>query len=206
MHSFTGSPDGAEPFINCNNLALDGHGNLYGTTYLGGTPNFGIVFKLMPQTSGAWTEKILHTFQGGADGAKPLAGVVLHGSGNVYGTSNIGGTGRYGMVFKLSAAKGYAKTILHDFSLSDVAVAYPNGVIFDASGNLYGTTAYAAFKLTPEATGWSETLIWRWNNSLDGVQIFAPVTMDTEGNLWGTTTWGGTAGDTTGGVAFEITL
>jgi len=93
LYSFKGGPvDGANP-----------HAPLFRD---GGTPNFGIVFKLMPQTSGAWSEKILHTFQGGADGAKPLAGVVLDGSGNVYGTSNIGGTGRYGTVFKLSAEQG----------------------------------------------------------------------------------------------------
>jgi uncharacterized repeat protein (TIGR03803 family) len=204
LHSFTGSPDGAEPFINCTTLALDSQGNLYGSTYQGGAANAGIVFKLTPQTSDVWTEKILHTFQGGADGAKPLAGVILDRSGNVYGTTNVGGSGKYGTVFKLTAANGYAKTILHDFSLSDVAVAYPNGLIFDPSGNLYGTTEYAAFKLTPGETGWSETLIWYWNNSLDGLQIFAPLTIDAQGNLWGTTTWGGTAGDTRGGVAFEI--
>jgi uncharacterized repeat protein (TIGR03803 family) len=204
LHSFAGNADGAEPFVNCTTLALDGHGNLYGSTYVGGAADAGTVFKLTRQTSGAWTERILHTFQGGADGAKPLAGVILDKSGNVYGTTTLGGSGKYGTVFKLTAANDYAKTILHNFSLSDVAVAYPNGLIFDASGNLIGTTEYAAFKLTHESTGWSESLIWDWNNALDGVQIFAPVMMDAQGNLWGTTTWGGTAGDTTGGVAFEL--
>jgi len=204
LHSFAGNLDGAEPFVNCTTLALDSHGNLYGSTYAGGAANAGTAFKLTRQTSGAWTERILHTFQGGADGTRPLAGVILDKSGNVYGTTTLGGSGKYGTVFELTAANGYAKTILHNFSLTDAAVAYPNGLIFDASDNLIGTTEYAAFKLTHESTGWSETLIWYWNNALDGVQIFAPVIMDAQGNLWGTTTWGGTAGDTTGGVAFEL--
>jgi len=204
LHSFTGNQDGAEPFIDCATLALDGLGNVYGSTYLGGPANAGIVFRLTPQTSGVWTEKILYSFKGGADGEKAFSGVILDKSGNVYGSTSQGGSGRYGTVFKLTAANGYAKTILHDFSLSDPALAYPNALIFDGKGDLIGTTEYAAFKLTPGAAGWNETVIWRWDNALDGLSIFAPVIMDAHGNLWGTTTWGGTAGDTTGGVAFEI--
>ncbi len=88
------------------------------SSYQGGAANAGVVFELIPQTSGAWTEKILYTFQGGADGSQPLCAVILDKSGNVYGTTLRGGTSiGSGTVFKLTAANAYAKTILHDFNV-----------------------------------------------------------------------------------------
>jgi uncharacterized repeat protein (TIGR03803 family) len=66
-------------------LAMDASGNLYGSTYEGGTANAGTVFKLSPptKTSTTWSEKILYTFQDGTDGSKPFTGVILDKSGNV---------------------------------------------------------------------------------------------------------------------------
>lgn len=56
LHNFTGNPDGATPFIHCAPLVFDSLGSLYGTTTQGGAAGAGIVFKLTPQKSGAWTE------------------------------------------------------------------------------------------------------------------------------------------------------
>jgi len=47
-----------------------------------------------------FTYKVLHRFQG-ADGIAPLAGVILDKKGNIYGTTSTGGTGGYGVVFKI---------------------------------------------------------------------------------------------------------
>ncbi len=66
-----------------------------GTTYLGGTANLGVVFKLH-----AGTYQTLHSFQGGSDGANPYAGVTLDSSGNVYGTTYLGGAANAGTVYK----------------------------------------------------------------------------------------------------------
>jgi uncharacterized repeat protein (TIGR03803 family) len=208
LHSFTGNSDGATPFLNETTLALDAHGNIYGSTYRGGAADAGIVFKLSPpKTSGAWTEKILYTFQGGADGSQPFTGVTLDKAGNVYGGTLRGGTHiGSGTIFKLTAANGYAKTILHNFTLTDPAVDIPNTPIIDANGNLYGTTEYALFKLTPGSTGWEETALWNWQVSGvgTGLTLYAPQTVDAEGNFYGTTVWGGQAGFSTGGVAWEV--
>jgi uncharacterized repeat protein (TIGR03803 family) len=209
LHSFTGGTDGAAPFIFETALTLDGLGNIYGSTYEGGgAANAGIVFELIPQTSGAWTEKILYTFQGGADGSESLCGVILDKSANVYGTTLKGGTQiGSGTVFKLTAASGYAKTILHDFSVfTDPAKEAPHTLLFDASGNLFGTTEYALYKLTPGSSGWTETALWVFDSSQDGGAntVYEPAIMDAQGHFWGATLWGGPAGSTTGGIAWEL--
>jgi uncharacterized repeat protein (TIGR03803 family) len=211
LHSFAGGTDGAGPFMFLTTLALDGLGNIYGATYEGGAANAGIVFELIPQSSGTYAEKILYTFQGGADGSQAATGVILDKSGNVYGTTFRGGTSiGDGAVFMLTAANGYAKTVLHDFNhLTDPALATPHGLILGASGVIYGTTEYALYKLTPGTSGFSETVLCQTNNSadpnfLDGNTIYAPAIMDAQGNFWGATLWGGQAGQFTGGVAWEL--
>jgi hypothetical protein len=107
----------------------------------------------------------------------------------------------------LTAANGYAKTILHDFNvLTDPAKEAPHTLLFDADGNLFGTTEYALYKLTPGPSGWSETPLWVFGNLQDGGAntVYEPAIMDAQGHFWGATLWGGPAGATTGGVAWEF--
>ena len=75
-------------------LVLDGQGNLYGTVLGGGVAyDSGIVFKL--DREGKLT--VLHSFfRNGGDGYSPYAGLVRDRSGNLYGTTYYGGTGRCG--------------------------------------------------------------------------------------------------------------
>jgi uncharacterized repeat protein (TIGR03803 family) len=68
-------------------LVRDSAGNLYGTTYFGGTNDAGIVFKL----DGTGKETVLHSFTGGTDGAHPWAGLTMDAVGNLYGTTQAGG-------------------------------------------------------------------------------------------------------------------
>lgn len=91
LHSFSGT-DGANPFAD---LVLDSSGNLYGTTFGGGSGSGGTVFKL--NTSGS-PFAVLYSFSGGDDGGKPHAGLVLDSSGNLYGTT----FGGYGTVFEIA--------------------------------------------------------------------------------------------------------
>ena len=211
LHSFAGGTDGSEPLMFQTTLTLDGHGNIYGSTNHGGAAaSAGIVFELIPQTSGAYAEKILYTFQGGAVGGNPLTGVSLDQSGNVYGGVLKGGTqAGSGAIFKLTAANGYAMTFVHDFNIfTDPAKSAPHRpFFFDTSGNLYGTTEYALYKLTPALGGFSETVLWVWDGQTlngNGNTVYAPAIMDSQGHFWGTTLWGGQAGSLTGGVAWEL--
>jgi uncharacterized repeat protein (TIGR03803 family) len=99
LHSFcarTGCSDGSHPRAD---LVMDTAGNLYGTTYYGGTNNVGTVFKLSPNG----TETVLHSFAAnGSDGTYPYAGVVTDTMGNLYGTTYSGGANGYGTVFKVT--------------------------------------------------------------------------------------------------------
>ena len=99
LHSFAGGSDGA--FADAG-VAIGG-GVLYGTTYNGGTSGLGTVFSLTPPTvsGGPWTEKVLHSFTGGGDGANPEATVAIYG-GTLYGTTFYGGSSGNGTVFSLA--------------------------------------------------------------------------------------------------------
>jgi len=74
IYSFAGGTDGANPF---SNLVADATGNLYGTTYFGGSPNCvggcGTVFELI-RTKGGWQHQVLYSFAGGHRRCEPLGG------------------------------------------------------------------------------------------------------------------------------------
>jgi len=211
LHTFSGANDGNSPYAP---VIFDRHGNLYGTTYEGGETGLGIVYRLSPHPSGAWTEQILHTFAGqtGNDGAETFSGVVLDAAGNLYGTTFSGGEFNYGAVFELVAEKGFASKLLHSFQLNGVDGTFPNGVIFDAVGNLWGTTqgagaldgAGTVFKMTPGPNGWTESVLYTFEGSAQGVYPDVSPLIDPAGRIYGTTIWGGTLGSTNGGVTFQF--
>jgi len=122
-------------------LTMDAAGNLYGTT-IGGYAGDGTVYELSPTASGPWTATVLHTFEK-SDGYQPLAGVVFDAAGNLFGTTQLGGTFNEGTVFELSAAAGgeWTFALLHSFNDNGSDGYLPqSNVMVGASGNLYGTT------------------------------------------------------------------
>ena len=96
LASFNGT-DGAGPF---GVLIMDNSGNLYGTTDGGGTSGDGTVFEL-PQ--GSSTIATLVNFNG-SNGADPESSLVMDSSGNLYGTTDLGGAYGQGTVFELAGA------------------------------------------------------------------------------------------------------
>jgi uncharacterized repeat protein (TIGR03803 family) len=210
LHSFTGKPDGAGPFAA---PLLDAAGNLFGTTYYGGARNDGAVYKLAPQPDGSWAETVLYSFKGGSDGVNPGAPLIADRSGNLYGTTAVGGSAGCGIAFKLTAASDWAETVLHTFlGITDDDGENPNGLTFGPRGVLYGTTVGGGtdnpgtiFRLTPsESGGWTETVLYNFTAGLTGAYPSVGLTLGPNGGLYGTTLWGGPAGDTVGGVAFEF--
>jgi len=216
LHSFTGV-DGSYPVAG---LIWDNAGNLYGTTYWGGThDNRGTAFELMPNADGTWTRKVLHYFGAGNDGAHPIGGLVFDAAGNLYGTTSEGGAYcesdvRFGCgtVFELSpnGAGGWTERILHNFG-DGLDGTFPHaGLIWDSAGNLYGTTTEGGshnergtvFELTPRGDGtWTEKTLHNFANSFDGSYAQAPLIFDAAGNLYGTTHLGGAYGE---GTVYEL--
>jgi uncharacterized repeat protein (TIGR03803 family) len=130
LHSFDVT-DGAVPYAG---LIQATDGNLYGTTYAGGANNgYGTVFKIT--TSGTLTT--LHSFDA-TDGAGPYAGLVQATNGDLYGTTEYGGSnGGFGTVFKITPSG--TLTTLHSFDATDGAGPYA-GLVQATNGDFYGTT------------------------------------------------------------------
>jgi uncharacterized repeat protein (TIGR03803 family) len=120
-------------------LIFDRAGNLYGTDFYGGAHGWGTVFELTPNSNGQWTEHTLHQFSG-ADGGQPYAGLSFDATGNLYGTTTVGGAHNYGVVFKLTpASHGWKYRVLYAFTNKPGSSPW-GSVTFDGAGNLYGTT------------------------------------------------------------------
>src|SRR6516225_8523557 len=124
LHVFGAGLDGAAPNAS---LVWDADGNLYGTTSNGGSHNRGTVFELSPDGSGGWTERVLHNFGRGLDGAGPDYGLIWDNAGNLYGTTNAGGThcpsAACGTVFEMTpnGSGGWTEKVLHNFGGADGA-------------------------------------------------------------------------------------
>ena len=212
LHSFIeNGKDGNFPL---DNLIFDTAGNLYGTTWAGGTHNLGTIFELTPQAGGGWIESVLHSFGAdGKDGNTPYAGLTFDAAGNLYGTTSAGGAYNLGTVFQLAPKEGgtWTERVLYHFKMNGQDGVDPEAnLIFDAAGNLYGTTDHGGangsgtvFELTLEAGGrWTEKVLHSFGSGTDGILPQAGVIFDTTGNLYGATFFGGDHGY---GTAFELT-
>lgn len=191
LYSFSGTGDGYEPY---GGLVIDSNGNLYGTTLYGGL-GYGNVFEL--DAANNYAETVLHNFSYG-DGSNPYGNLVLDSNNNLYGTTEIGGNGGYGVVYELVAASSYAETVLHNFAYDSGGAEPVAGLFRDSAGNLYGTTAYGGssqgygvvFKLDA-SNNFAESLLHTFSGS-DGGYPYAGISVDQSGNFYGTTSYGGT--------------
>jgi uncharacterized repeat protein (TIGR03803 family) len=82
-------------------LIFDQAGNLYSVTYSGGADNYGVVFKLTPNSNGGWHETVLHAFLD-HPGAAPYAGLIFDAAGNLYGTTKGDNSKTFGSVFEIT--------------------------------------------------------------------------------------------------------
>ena len=203
LYSFTGGNDGTNPPAT---VTLDAHGNLYGTTSLGGANSEGVVYELS-RTGSGWKQTLLYTFQGLSDGQNPVGGVVVDGDGNLYGTTFDGGDNGGGTVYELSpSASGWTFTTLYSFT---GIYGGPYNKLTLAKGSIYGTTEAdgangfgSVFKLTPGTKGWTFTDLHDFTGGSDGAAIYGSVAVDSNGNVFGATNEGGSLNQ---GLIFEIT-
>lgn len=191
-------------YINQNlagGVVRDSAGNLYGAAALSGYryPPTGYVFQ-MTESSGVWTVNPIHYFEDGS----PQAGLILDGTGHLYGTTPSGGPNGAGTVYKLDT-DGSDFNILYSFSGSYGGPV--DNLVMDSAENLYGT-AYrdgahlygSVFELSPSSGGWIYTDLYDFTGGSDGGYPSGGVALDANGTLYGTTTSGGSGN----GVVWEI--
>jgi uncharacterized repeat protein (TIGR03803 family) len=201
LGSFDGT-NGSDPL---GGLVMDGSGNLYGTNYGGGGHGDGTIFEV-----GQGKDRItrLASFKFDTTGARPVGGLILDGSGNLYGTTSSGGAFSGGTVFDLAQGSGKITT-LHSFLAANEGYRPLAGLVMDGSGNLYGTTfqggaldlsGYGTVFELPAGSG-NNTTLASFNNRTDGSHPHSALIMDSSGNLYGTAYAGGASGD---GTVFEL--
>ncbi len=211
LHDFVEYPQGGGLWPQAG-LVMDAYGNLYGTTFIGGAHGFtegdpdpiggdGTVFKVTPNGS----ESLVYSF--GAydnDGVFPASDLVVDREGNLYGTTELGGSANDGIIFKID--KSGAETVLHSFSCSDGAFPV-GGLVMDREGNLYGTAneGGSGSSCTAESPGNGVVFKLGRSGEFSVLHDFAgspadashpadTLLLDREGNLYGTA-GGGEYGD-----------
>ena len=197
LYSFVGSPtDGAHPW----ELVQASDGNFYGTTFAGGTVNSGTVFRISP--GGSYSN--LYSFGSHTnDGLSIHFGLVQGGDGNLYGTTEKGGTAGLGTVYRISTSGSY--TSLYSFVGPPADGANPLCLLVQGSdSNFYGTTVFGGtstncgvgvgcgtvFRFSPSG---GETNLFSFAVSLTGgATPFCGLARGSDGNFYGMTYAGGT--------------
>ncbi len=197
----------------------DAAGNLYGSTYYGGSvicestfEGCGVIFRI--DSAGAYSA--LYSFTGPpTDGSRPNGPPIRDGAGNLYGTTFYGGPAtvvNYGLgagtVYKVDP-RG-VETIVYNFNGVTDGGSPTSGVIRDNAGNLYGVAQETGegggvsnngvvYKLD---TGGNLTVLYAFTGGADGGGPTGPLTLNpATGDLYGTAGYGGLHG---GGVIFKV--
>ncbi len=162
LHTFGGSPDGANggPVVN------DTAGNIYGLTYTGGNKGGGTIYKLSHNSSG-WKESIIQSFDRVAEGLQP-SGLTIDSTGHLYGTTLQGGTlagncqsrqnpNGCGIDFEFTQSQSgtWTEKVLYVFT-DGADGDEPHGLLRMANGDLFGAAEFGGtagvgtvYKLVP---------------------------------------------------------
>jgi|CZKJ01.1.fsa_nt_gi uncharacterized repeat protein (TIGR03803 family) len=195
-----------------NGVAVTPAGKVFGTT---STPfgfyyTQGSLFELTPRSPGAWGMNLVYVFPF-TDGQWPSPGLVADVAGNLYGTTQYGGTSNLGMVFELSpTANGWKESTLYNFNSAaggTYASAGASTLTSDGKGNLFGTTGFggvsslgSVFELSPTAGGgWQEQDLYSFAENAEPV---GGLVFGATGQIYGVNNIGGANGV---GSVFQMT-
>jgi uncharacterized repeat protein (TIGR03803 family) len=201
LYSFIGGHDGDNPIAG---LVQGNDGNLYGTTYEGGTNGEGTIFRV----TASGTETPLYSFTDGSDGSHPYAGLIQASDGNLYGTTEFGGTNGDGVVFRMTT--NGVLTPLYSFTGGHDGEDPRGGLVQASDGYLYGTATGGGtngdgtvFRIT---TNGVLMPLYSFTGGHDGTFPEAALVQANDGYLYGTTYQGGISNFISGyGVVFRIT-
>jgi uncharacterized repeat protein (TIGR03803 family) len=196
---------------------LDSSGNIYGVTDFGGQFQSGVVWELSPNLGGGWTETVLYSFcslENCADGSFPESGLVWDKSGNLYGTTLDGGTGRHdrgdntgGTLYELSrGTSGWTERVVENFPFTAGSLG-PASI--DPWGNVYTTISAVSSDNPPfdgvvARTNPTRGLQVFYFNGTDGSNPLFGVIIDAKRKMLYGTVENGRVGASCGGV-FQIT-
>lgn len=203
IHRFAGA-DGQMPL---GDLTFDSSGNIYGTTFEGGSAGNGVVYELTP-SGGDWTETVVYSPANSGIGTLVDDGIVFDNSGDINGVFALGGPYGYGAVYQLSpSGSGWIEQTVYGFTGGSDGAEPFAGLMRDSSGNLYGATigdgnggGGTEFELINSNGAWTFTTLYGFSGSYGGGPDEKPV-MDAAGNLYGTTGGDGAHGY---GSAFKL--
>ena len=192
LYTFDCRADGANP---CG-LVRDSQGNFYGAAGSGGSYLGGVVYRLEP----SGRETVLYAFTGGPDGGDPISPVIRDETGNLYGTTFLGGVSNCGnppaacgVVFKVDPSGN--ETVLYAFPGGTDGSWPRSGLIRDSAGNLYGADYYGGasgfgmvYRIDPAG---QEEILYSFTGGADGGQPVGSLIRDADGSLYGATNVGG---------------
>jgi uncharacterized repeat protein (TIGR03803 family) len=226
VYRFQGAPDAANVR---GTLVADASGSLYGTSIQGGGYGGGMcfngacgaVFKLTPGPSG-YSESVIYSFRGDADGWRPYGNLVVARSGVLFGVTVDGGgiaSQSDGTIFSLAAGPtGYVHRVVYRFAGGRDGVAPLAGLVAGAAGTFYGTTSGGGnaacaggcgtvFRFSREGRRNVETVLYAFQGGADGSHPQADLRVDRAGDLYGTTNNGGGSAQCIGGcgTVFKLT-
>jgi uncharacterized repeat protein (TIGR03803 family) len=204
LYSFCSQPNCADGQLPTGGLVVSPDGSFYGTTNTGGTTGCyqsfgcGTVFRITP--GGSLTT--IYRFQGGNDGANPLASPVLGRDGNFYGMAYIGGQSNCGTIYRVTPSGGF--DLLYQFDMTH-GCSPASALVLGTDGSLYGTTEMGGtsnlgvvFRFTPPA---NLTVLYNFkSNGNDTFQPLGPLYEGNDGNFYGTA-----SGQFGNGSIFRIT-
>jgi len=209
LHNFGAGSDGQYP---AGGLVMGGQGLFYGATMGGdvgckGQGSGGTLFRLKA-SGGRWQESILYCFAGQYIDGFPDSGLIVDGSGDLFGSADAG-PGGVGDIFELTPdGEGWNFSIIY---------ARQGGgcLVPDQAGDLYGCIGMGQYdhgaigELSPGSNGWAYTDLYDFcapSSCYDGIQPESPLSWDSKGNLYGTTLAGGNDYCSGGcGVALQMT-
>ena len=204
LATLTGTTGGTLGSTIIHGMVQASDGNLYGVTSSGGTSGSnGTVFKIT--TAGTFTSLVSFTGTTGLVlGSSPQTRLVEDVNGDLWGTTQSGGAGNFGTVFKVSKNGTFTNLVQFTGTTGSVLGSAPNSNLLLASdGNFYGTTISGGtggfgtiFRVAPDGTFTSLVSFTNTVGTFLGLNPTTNLVQGTDGNLYGTTTGGGTGSGT----------